>query len=224
MKILHISDTHMHHDMLPLKKEELVIHSGDATNHFNPILNENEMRIFLDWYHKYPAKYKIYVAGNHDTSIEAGLINKETFKDLGIIYLENESVTIEGIKIWGSPNTPIFRNWAFMKNENKLNRIWESIPENTDIVVTHGPPKYTLDWVEELKNVYKPCGSPSLHKRMLKLQPNFCMFGHIHSNNNLKNAGTLQISGCKTMFSNGSVVTDGKFGKLTSLGNKFEIL
>jgi len=50
------------------------------------------------------------------------------------------------------------------------------------------------------------------------------MFGHIHNCNDIINAGTRTIPGLDTIFSNGSVVTDGKFGKLSSNGNIFEIV
>jgi hypothetical protein len=50
------------------------------------------------------------------------------------------------------------------------------------------------------------------------------LFGHIHNCKDIINAGMQKLSICDTWFSNGSVVTDGKFGKLSSNGNIIEIV
>lgn len=224
MKIWHISDTHTYHHLLTVPEGiDMVIHSGDCSNPRDPYTNEPQVRDFLTWYHSLDIKYKIYVAGNHDTSIERGLVDKQTFKDLGIIYLENEEVVIEGIKIWGSPNTPTFGNWAFMKARDKINRVWEHIPEDTDIVVVHGPPKGIMDLSYSRENVLEFCGCSALKKRILKLEPKLFLSGHIHNCEDIINAGVLKLSDYKTVFSNGSVVTDGKFGLLSSNGNILDI-
>jgi hypothetical protein len=60
-------------------------------------------------------------------------------------YLENSSVNVFGYNIFGSPNTIEFFDWAFEKNEEELDQIYSQIPENTDIVVTHGPAYEILD-------------------------------------------------------------------------------
>ena len=66
-------------------------------------------------------------------------------------------------------------------------------------------------------------GDRSLFNRVLELQPAYMCFGHIHNCEDIVNAGMLKLSAHDTWFSNGSVVTDGKFGKLTSNGNIFEL-
>ena len=225
MKIWHISDTHTYHDLLTIPNGiDLVIHSGDCSNPRDPYNNEPEVRDFIDWYKELPIKNKIYVAGNHDTSIEKRLVTKKDFEDNGIIYLENEYVTIEGIKIFGSPHTPQFCNWAFMKDRHKLDRFWKlAIHESCDIIVVHGPPKGCLDKSYDRNNNMESCGDKSLLNLVLDMQPAYMLFGHIHNCKDIINAGILKLSGYDTWFSNGSVVTDGKFGKLTSNGNILEI-
>jgi Icc-related predicted phosphoesterase len=225
MKIWHISDTHTYHDLLTIPEGiDLVIHSGDCSNPRDPYNNEPEVREFIDWYKELPIKHKIYVAGNHDTSIEKKLVTKKDFEDYNIIYLENEYVTIDGIKIFGSPHTPQFGQWAFMKDRVKLERFWKiAIHEPCDIIVVHGPPKGCLDKSYDRDNNMESCGDKSLLNLVLEMQPKYMMFGHIHNCKDIINAGLLELSGYKTWFSNGSVVTDGKFGKLTSNGNIVEI-
>jgi Icc-related predicted phosphoesterase len=225
MKIWHISDTHTYHDLLKVPKGiDMVIHSGDCSNPRDPYNNEPEVREFIDWYKELSPKYKIYVAGNHDSSIEKKLVTKKDFEDNGIIYLENDYVTIEGIKIFGSPYTPNFGNWSFMRDRNKLDRFWcSAIHDDTDIVVTHGPPKGILDKSETREGLMECCGDKSLLNKLLEVQPAYHLFGHIHNCRGVVNAGMQKLSVCDTFFSNGSVVTDGKFGKLSSNGNTLVI-
>lgn len=225
MKIWHIGDTHTYHDLLKIPNGiDMVIHSGDCSNPRDPYNNESEVREFINWFKSLPIKYKIYVAGNHDTSIEKKLVTKKDFEDYNIIYLENEYVEIEGLKIFGSPHTPQFGNWAFMKSREKLERFWRNaIHEQADIVITHGPPKGVLDKSYHKSGRMEACGDRSLLNRMFELKPKLCLFGHIHNCEDIINAGTLKFSNYETIFSNGSVVTDGKFGKLTSNGNIFEL-
>ena len=225
MKIWHISDTHTYHDLLKIPSGiDMVIHSGDCSNPRDPYNNEPEVREFIHWYKSLPIKHKIYVAGNHDTSIEKNLVTKKDFTDYNIIYLENEYVTIDGIKIFGSPHTPNFANWAFMKERTKLDRFWRlAIHEPCDIIVVHGPPKGCLDKSFDRNNNMESCGDKSLLNLVLEMQPAYMLFGHIHNCKDIVNAGILKLSNYDTWFSNGSVVTDGRFGKLSSNGNILEI-
>ena len=225
MKIWHISDTHTYHGLLKVPEDiDMVIHSGDATNPRDPYASEQEMLNFITWFGSLPIKHKVFVAGNHDLCIERNLITKIDFMKNGIVYLENDYAEVEGIKIWGSPFTPTFgQGWAFNKKRSALHDIWKEIPDDVDIVVVHGPPKGILDLAYHQLNCIEFCGDEALRKRMYLLNPKLCLFGHIHNNEDIINAGTMKLSNHDTIYSNGSVVTDGKFGKLSSHGNTFEI-
>jgi len=221
MNIWHISDTHTFHELLTIPDDiDMVIFSGDCSNPMDPYNNEPEVRRFIDWFSKLDIQYKIFVAGNHDTSIERGLVTGLDFWKKGIYYLENDDITIEGIKIWGSPCTRTFGNWAFMKAREKIDRLWQHIPDDTDILIVHGPPKGILDQSYSRDGVYERCGCNALKKHVLyRVKPKLMCFGHIHNHEDIINAGMLKLSDYITQFSNGSVVTDGKFGKLSSNGN-----
>ena len=225
MRIWHVSDTHGYHDLLKIPDGiDMVIHSGDCSNPRDPYNNEPEVREFINWYKMLPIKHKLYVAGNHDSSIEKGLVKVSDFYGNNIHYLEDEYVEIEDIKIFGSPYTPNFGNWSFMKDRTKLERHWRlAIHEQCDIVVTHGPPKGILDKAEDRDHNLECCGDKSLLNRVLEIQPSYHLFGHIHNNGDVINAGIQKLSNYNTWFSNGSVVTDRKFGILTSNGNILEI-
>jgi len=226
MKIWHISDTHGYHDLLTIPKDiDLVIHSGDCSNPRDPYNNEPEVRNFINWYKSLPIKYKIYVAGNHDSSIEKGLVKAKDFDDYDIMYLEDDYVHVEGFKIHGSPITPNFGNWSFMKSRDKLDNHWQrTIEDDVDVLIVHGPPKGILDISENIDHKLENCGCRALKRHILeRIKPKLMLFGHIHNNDETINAGTLKLSAYDIVFSNGSVVTDRRFGKLSSNGNILEI-
>lgn len=221
MKILAISDTHGFHKQfkdLDFQNIDMIIHAGDFSNNKAPSINENEAIDFLDWYNEIPVKYKILICGNHDTSIEAGLVKpKEDFKN--IIYLEHESINIEGINIFGSPYTPQYRGWAFMRDRGKLDPFWSKIPDNTDILVVHGPPKGILDLSYNRQDILEYCGDKELLNHVYRINPKHMIFGHIHNFKDCYNKGSKTIHDLNTVFHNVSCVTDRKFEfGLTSRG------
>ena len=64
-----------------------------------------------------------------------------------------------------------------MAEEDQLELLWETIPEDVDILITHGPPKSILDFsLHQREN----CGSKSLLNKVLELRPKYHIFGHIH--------------------------------------------
>ena len=227
MKILHISDTHGFHNDFPkghFDGIDMVIHSGDCSN--SRYLQQSILEItnFLNWYEMLPVAYKIFVAGNHDTAIARQTIKEADIEARGIIYLENESVEIEGIKIWGSPITPTFGDWAFMKARDKTHEVWDTIPVDTDIIIVHGPPKGIRDLSLDRENNLEMCGDKSLGKRVAIINPQLMCFGHIHNHKQIVNQGTSSYYGSRTIFSNGACVDDGRFDKgLTSFGNLIEL-
>ena len=225
MKIWHFSDTHSYHGLLDIPEADIAIFSGDCSNPRDPYLGSNEVLNFLEWYDKYVnIPIKIFVAGNHDTAIEKRLIKPSDFSNRNIYYLENQSIEIEGLKIWGSPVTPEFGvGWAFNRKRDKINKTWETIPDDTDIIITHGPPKTVMDLSYDMSGKLEFCGCNALYKRIEKINPKASLFGHIHNNERIVNAGIRRLPHLQTIFSNGSVVTDGDFGRLSSNGNIIEI-
>ena len=141
MKILAISDTHGFHEQLKIPEDiDVIIHGGDFSNYRDVARNTNECSLFLNWYESLNIAHKIVIAGNHDTAIQAKAINPRDFKSL--TYLEHEHHTINNIKFFGSPYTPSFGiGWAFNKDRSKLQAYWNEIEDDTDVIITHGPPK-----------------------------------------------------------------------------------
>ena len=220
MKIWHISDTHGYHHLLTIPEDiDTIVFSGDCANYRDPFTNEVEVIGFLNWFESLKIKNKIMIAGNHDSSIEKGLIKKKDIEARGIIYLFNESTEVDGVKFWGSPITPEFGGWSFMMKRSNTNKLWQTIPEDTDVVITHGPPKGVLDLSYTREHVLETCGDSALMKRINIIEPKLMLFGHIHDNEDIVNQGTRQLANLRTVFSNGSVVKDRHFGRLSSNGN-----
>jgi Icc-related predicted phosphoesterase len=83
------------------------------------------------------------------------------------------------MKIWGTPWQPWCFDWAFNLRESELKTKWDLIPNDTDILVVHGPPFGYGDGVPRRDGI-ENTGSPSLLARIQKIAPKLVVFGHIH--------------------------------------------
>lgn len=119
----------------------------------------------------------ICIAGNHDFAFEKYRekielhLNNDNF-----IYLEDSFTTINGYKIWGSPWSKKFLNWIFMKEEPQLAYTYSSIPDDVDILISHGPPLGYGD----LNNFGDHLGSMALYDSLFRINPSLLICGHIH--------------------------------------------
>lgn len=203
-KICFISDTHNAHDQLKLEPCDIIIHSGDATG----MGYEVQLRNFIEWYADQEAEHKIYVPGNHDIGLEEHYEERSKwFEDAEIILLNDESVIIDdydySIKVHGSAITPNFGRWSFMRARgHQINEHWKKIPQDTDILVTHGPPKFILDQVINTWDDQASVGCEMLAKRVIDVNPKIHAFGHIH-----EGYGTMEMYG--TEFINASCMDEG---------------
>lgn len=173
MKIICISDTHGKHKQVPLPDGDILIHAGDISGRGEIWQVES----FLQWFSAQPHTHKIFIAGNHDFLAER---NAVLFKELipdNIIYLNDSGIEIEGIKIWGSPVSPWFYDWAFNRSRGEeISKHWDLVPNDTDILITHGPVHGILDLTFDGQMV----GCEELNKRIWEIQPRLHVCGHIH--------------------------------------------
>lgn len=178
--IVAISDTHGQHDKLILPKGDIIIHAGDIS----PRGRENEIKDFLSWFKSLDYKYKIFIAGNHDFYFEnRSQIEIDSIIPEGVIYLNDSGITIEGLKIWGSPISPWFYNWAFNRHRGEsIKKHWDLIPSDTNILITHGPAFDRLDKTDSGKHV----GCKDLLEVIEKIKPIIHVCGHIHEGYGVK--------------------------------------
>lgn len=196
MKIVFISDTHGQHRKLKnLPKADLIINGGDVSK----LGKDHEVEDFIHWFLRLDYAHKIFIAGNHDFYFDDysfDFIQKKLTSNCH--YLCNSGVEIDWIKIWGSPVTPTFFNWAFNEDRGKaIEKYWNMIPSDIDILVTHGPVRGILD--RTISNINTGC--EDLLKTVKKVKPKFHLFGHIH-----EAYGEEKVN--KTIFINGSLLNE----------------
>ena len=184
MKIVCISDTHGLHHALELPEGDMIIHAGDVTSRGQ----SHQVIDFLNWYTKLDFKYKIFIAGNHDFFFENESLEEiNTSIPDNIIYLNDSAIEIEGLKIWGSPVQPWFYDWAFNRQRGtQIQKHWDLIPDNLDILITHGPAYGILDVTVRNESV----GCEDLLNKIKDAKPKFHVCGHIHEDyGNMKQFG-----------------------------------
>jgi Icc-related predicted phosphoesterase len=175
MKFVAISDTHGIHeeitDLLP--DADCIIFAGDMSKRGGQM----ECEKFLQWYSKLPYTHKILIAGNHDWFFQQHPDTAKLVMPSNITYLQDSMTIINGIKIWGSPVQPEFHNWAFNRfRGDDIRRHWKMIPEDTDILVTHGPVYGIGDRTWQGLHV----GCQDLWETVNLIKPKVCIAGHIH--------------------------------------------
>lgn len=195
LKFVAISDSHCRHKSLKLPKGDVLVHAGDVTYRGE----RWEVLDFLEWFGRQDYAYKIFIAGNHDFFFEkiATAAVQALLPD-GVVYLNDSGFCIDHIRLWGSPVTPWYYNWAFNRPRGPaINRHWQQVPADTDLLITHGPPYGVLDTVVNGTHT----GDKDLRKKVEAVKPRAHVFGHIH-----ESYGVVQKGG--TRFINASVLND----------------
>lgn len=220
MRFVCLSDTHTMGRKVGVPDGDVLLHAGDLTLRGT----ESETLAALEWLESLPHKHKVLVAGNHDFFFDndapaifrdwrvrpfnftPGDMQKRKEATLarypGLTYLEDESTTIDGLKIYGSPWQPWFWDWAFNFPErddgNAARALWRHIPDDTDILLTHTPPLGILD-----RNLFDGrdnhrIGDQALAERLQDLPGlRAHVFGHFHGGYGQETrGGTLFVNAC----------------------------
>jgi Icc-related predicted phosphoesterase len=176
MKICCISDTHERQEELRIPDCDLLIHAGDITMRGAPA----QLERFNGWckglIERQITRKIILIAGNHDL-----LFEKDPEKAQKLVssstYLQDSGTEWENIRFWGTPWQPWFFDWAFnLRTESELESRFQFIPEETGILIVHGPPRGILDRTIEGERV----GSTALLEKIFQVRPKLVVFGHIH--------------------------------------------
>ncbi len=186
-KAVCISDTHSYHRQVEIPPADFLIHAGDISWRGEPKI----LYDFTNWLgEQTQIKHKIIVPGNHELTLEDDpslvpmIFETERTKAANIHYLNVSGIELEGIKFWGSGYTSWFHDWSFNMPERDALRDypfakahWDLIPEDTNVLVTHGPARGILDKCLRDERV----GCPVLYKRIGELKKlTTVIHGHIH--------------------------------------------
>jgi len=186
MIITLISDTHGKHNEITqdLPGGDLLLHAGDISS----MGYQHEVQQFCKWFNNVENyDHKIFIAGNHDwgfqNNVEKIMEIVNSYKTVD--YIQDETISVgddeKMVNIYGSPWQPEFYNWAFNlpKNGVELAAKWDAIPDNTDILITHGPAFGVLDTVAG--KMWDNLGCQLLTDKIKTIKPKIHVCGHIHS-------------------------------------------
>lgn len=214
MKICAIADLHSNTDLVTPAADVLVV-AGDLTYSGTP---KEFLKVF-QWLTAQPQAHKVIIAGNHDFGLQ-GKRNRNSIHDPlyeaqcidilsgpGIHYLMDSSVTIDGIKFYGSPWQPWFYDWAFNLNRGtELKNVWSKIPDDTDVLVVHGPPRNYGDRTTRGERA----GCDDLRNAIEQKQPKVVVYGHIHEDIGEWTLGKSKLINCSVGYRVNEHHPDGK--------------
>lgn len=218
MRIVCLSDTHTMGPQIRVPDGDVLVHAGDHSFRGT----EKEVREAFEWLASLPHRHKVAVAGNHDFYFDEGsptffrswpLVRKTPIADLlaefpGITYLQDSGAELEGVKFYGSPWQPWYYDWAFNFPHHDFEGVaaatWAKIPADTNILVTHTPPRGILD--ATYPNDERQ-GCLALRLRLHELRSlRLHVFGHLH-----ESAGKVALkqgeAGIDCTFVNASINT-----------------
>jgi predicted phosphohydrolase len=190
VRVVCLSDTHLRTDDLAVPDGDLLLHGGDLTGIGSP----EQVASALAWLAGLPHRHKVLIAGNHDFLFENEPAQARRLLEQhpGLTYLEDSEVTVEGLRIYGSPWQPWFFDWAFnLRRGPDIAAKWERIPEGVDVLLTHGPPAGVLDRTVRGESV----GCADLRAAVARARPRVHVFGHIHEGHGqVEHDGTLFVN------------------------------
>lgn len=214
-KIVFTSDTHGKLFDTALPAGDILVLSGDILPNFSrkpevdAVKQADALKKLDERLSGFAYKHILFVSGNHDWIFE---LNKNARKILKkIIYLEDESIELEGLKFYGSPWQPEFCGWAFNlpRKGQELKSKWDKIPLDTDVLITHSPPYGFLDQIEPTAGAWngshntEHLGCELLGDQITsgRIRPRIHAFGHIHGS-----YGNQQVG--KTLFVNAALCNE----------------
>lgn len=199
MRVCCISDLHGH--LINIKPCDLLVIAGDICGHastkrngtrppaggHDDIMHQARFlnTFFREWLELIPAKDVVAVPGNHDFVFERTPYLVPT--DLRWTLLNDSVAVVQGKKIYGSPFQHAYGSiWCYNApprddgGEDFLERKYSMIPDDTDIIVVHGPPYSYGDAAPRESGSYELTGSTSLSGAIHRVKPDLSVHGHIH--------------------------------------------
>lgn len=164
LRIAHVSDTCEAADQgaSAIYEADVLVHTGNLSSYqfskhfFKDSDFHSQVKAINAFFASMPHKYKIFVAGPNETFDGE---SREKLQALlpGIIYLQDSSCVIEGVRFYGTPWAVSRRGIdgrGFVKSHAELKTVWSNIPDGVDVFVAPSIP--TNSMYEELVARIRP--------------------------------------------------------------------
>ena len=192
MRIVAVADTHtFEHDLGAIPDGDVFVHAGD-------LLRRGTLAELADvsaWIRSLPHEFKLVIAGNHDWCFIDDRAACERALGEDVIYLEDQAASIGGLRFWGSPWQPEYNDWAFnLPRGPALAEKWALIPDDTQVLITHGPPRGYGD----RSPIGARTGCADLLQAVHRVAPALHLYGHIHQDGGFWRAGGISFANVTT--------------------------
>ena len=187
MKILPLSDIHGNLEIFDHVLNNFDVNDYDILTVSGDIWEGRSTKLAFKWkaFQNTINKPIIMIQGNHDWW-DGGVF--DGISDIHLLH--NDGIEIDGVSFFGTPNTVNFGNWKWMKSEIELLDLWnDAIPENLDVLLSHGPPHSKCDNCNQPvyhNNANSMLGSKSLYSVIMDKAPKYVFCGHIHTGDRFK--------------------------------------
>jgi len=198
LQVVLLSDTHELHREAEVPSGDILIHAGDFS-----FFSKSPLAIadFNAWLGELQHPFKIVVPGNHEFFLEADPSRRYLMNNATVLI--NESIEIEGLRIWGSPATPLYGGAFGLSSAADRRRLYAEIPEDTDVLITHGPPFGILDIVPD-SGLHSGCHE--LLEAVVRVRPRLHVFGHVHGAHGIFQTDQTTFVNAALLSPNGDLV------------------
>ncbi len=204
MRIVAVSD--LHGQFPPIPACDLLILGGDlcpdifkdgrrkflARDH--PELQDAWFRQdLMSWLCRQRIGEVILTWGNHDF---CGKLYPSGVTEINskIKLVVDATVEVGDLKIWMTPWSNQFMDWAWMKPHQDLAEVYAKIPEDLDILVSHQPPYGCGDIYPSLETgKFEHIGSQELHDAIEQKTPTRVVCGHLHGGHGRYDIGDTEV-------------------------------
>jgi 3',5'-cyclic AMP phosphodiesterase CpdA len=202
MRIVALSDLHGYLpavppcDLLIVAGDLCVDEVGHAHASFAPDQQARWFERYVrPWFEAAPATHKVMTWGNHDWCGEqwdfsndapdraaTGAVQIVVDGETSVPRPGSSGTSAAGtVRVWATPWSNHFMDWAFMKSPAELADIYAAIPAGIDILVSHQPPHGYGDLsVVRGAGESEHHGSRELLAAIKRVRPRLVIAGHIH--------------------------------------------
>jgi Icc-related predicted phosphoesterase len=193
------SDTHELHEDLVMPQGDILLYAGDLS-FFSRSLDAIDS--FNEWLHGLPYRHRLMTLGNHELLFEQKPLLIDSLLD-GATVLVNDSVEVEGLKVFGSPTTTHLGTAFGVPRSEARRQLWARVPDDTNVLLVHGPPYGVLDG---MAGSDEHVGDPELLARISELRElRLVVFGHVHAAPGIVERNGVTFVNASMLGSSGSI-------------------